>query len=147
MGIKKFVYYFNINKQIDVNKKNQYQESCVLFFPRHNQYQRFWSWYHQDKNKIIEEYLYILPQVCYVTDIVKQMNIVKKINIKYLEYFFSNNTISKIFILIKISEKIIQEYSYILHQVCCVTPMYVKPVYLIKIRQMGTWKTLMDINI
>ena len=147
-GYKKiYVYYFNINKQIDVNKKNQCQESCVLFFPRHNQYQRFWSWYHQDKNKIIEEYLYILPQVCYVTDIVKQMNIVKKINIKYLVYFFSNNTISKIFILIKISEKIIQEYSYILHQVCCVTPMYVKPVYLIKIRQMGTWKTLMDINI
>ena len=36
MGIKKFVYYFNINKQIDVNKKNQYQESCVLFFPRHD---------------------------------------------------------------------------------------------------------------
>ena len=78
-GYKKiYVYYFNINKQIDVNKKNQYQESCVLFFPRHNQYQRFWSWYHQDKNKIIEEYLYILNQVCYVTDIVKQMNIVKK---------------------------------------------------------------------
>ena len=147
-GYKKiYVYYFNINKQIDVNKKNQYQESCVLFFPRHNQYQRFWSWYHQDKNKIIEEYLYILNQVCYVTDIVKQMNIVKKINIKYLVYFFSNNAISKIFILIKISEKIIQEYSYILHQVCCVTPMHVKPVYLIKIRQMGTSKTLMEINI